>query len=363
MPLRRKQAGALGVLVQKSFWTEIGRSLKRIHKDRRARKQVFGLVLLLLLPLLAIAYLAFLVGSGAWFILPFVIPVMWWRARQVKQDSTPIHIAPVPDPAPALTEEAQSALRKYFAELALIYSVLLDRSGSERFLKEKELPQDMEITSRRVHINLLRQHSLWDRMAAADRDAIMLADGHWTTEYINQITTGIEPLRLLRWILRVDFRLPHIGQQLYGDLAIAHELVTDPGLLFNGTDLAEVELIRTALNDAALFRGRCLAEAISRGYTGVQDEKTAQWAEDVSRNLRGKQSEDLVLGDKLVSESERSQLEWAGLLATVRCGFLNEVIATIESGRVPDPPMNTIFARDAEAAEESEASNPADTKG
>ena len=56
MPSRRKQAGALGVLVQKSFWTEIGRSLKRIHKDRRARKQVFGLVLLLLIPLAAITW-------------------------------------------------------------------------------------------------------------------------------------------------------------------------------------------------------------------------------------------------------------------------------------------------------------------
>jgi hypothetical protein len=355
MPTRRKQAGALGVFTQKSFWIEIGRSLKRMHKDSRARKQVFNLVVLLLIPLAVIAYLAFLIGSGAWLFLPFIIPVMLWRARQAKRDSTPIHIAPTPDPVPALSEEAEASLRKHFAELALIYAVLLDRSGSERFLKEKELPPGMEITSRRLHINLLRQYSLWDRMASADRDAMMLADGHWTPANINQITTGIEPLRLLRWILRVDFRLPHVGQQLYGDLAIAHELVVDPGLLFNGTDLAEVEVIRTARNDAALFRGRCLAEAISRGYAGIQDEKTAQWAEDVSRNLRGKQSEDLVLGDKLVSESERGQLEWAGLLATVRCGFLDEVLAALESGTVPAPPMSTIFARDAEAGNEQES--------
>jgi hypothetical protein len=357
MPSRRKQAGALGIFVQKSFWTEIGRSLKRIHKDRRARKQILSLALLLLIPLAVIAYLAFLVGSGAWLFVPFVIPIMWWRARQAKQDSTPMHIAPAPDPVPALTEEAQSALRKYFAELALIYAVLLDRSGSERYLKERELPQGMEVTSRRVHINLLRQHSLWDRMAAADRDAVMLPDGHWSAESINQITTGIEPLRLLRWILRVDFRLPHIGQQLYGDLEIAHELVADPGLLFNGTDLSDLELIRTARDDAALFRGRCLAEAISRGYAGVQDEKTSQWAEQVSRNLRGKQSEDLVLGDKLVSESERSQLEWAGLLATVRCGFLEEVISTMESGHVPAPPMSTIFAREEDPEYHAESSS------
>lgn len=347
MPPKRKQAGALGVFIQKSFWTEIGRSLKRIHKDSRARKQVLGLALLLLIPIAVIAYLALLIGSGAWLFVPFVIPMMWWRAREAKKDSTPMHIAPTAEPVPALTEEAQAALRTYFAELALVYAVLFDRSGSERYLKERELPQGMEVTSRRVHINLLRQHLLWDRMAAADRDAVMMPDGAWSAQSINQITTGIEPLRLLRWILRVDFRLPHIGQQLYGDLSIAHELVVEPGLLFEGTDLAEIELIRTARNDAALFRGRCLAEAISRGYAGVQDEKTSQWAEQVSRNLRGKQNEDLVLGDKLVSESERGQLEWAGLLATLRCGFLEEVISTLESGSAPAPPVGTIFARDA----------------
>jgi hypothetical protein len=345
--------GTLAVFIQKSFWLEIGRSLKRVHKDRRARKQIFRLLLLALILLLAIAYLAFLVGSGAWLFLPFVIPIVWFRARQAKQDAQPMHIAPVPDPPPALRPETLAALRKHFGELALVYAVLLDRSGSERFLKEKDLPDGMEITSRRVHIHVLKQHELWDRMAVADRDAIMLPDGHWTAEMINRITTGIEPLRLLRWVVRLDFRLPHVGQQLYGDLAIAHELVVDPGLLFNGSSLADVDLIHIARDDAALFRARCLAEAISRGYAGVQDEKTAQWAEQVSRNLRGKQSEDLVLGDKLVSESERGQLEWAGLLATMRSGFLDELMRIIESGHVPAAPLSTMYARSLDASKAS----------
>jgi hypothetical protein len=347
MPLQSYR-GTLAVLTQKSFWMEMGRSFKRVHKDRRARKQVFGLLALLLIPLLLIAYAAILIGSGAWLILPLLIPIWWAQARRAKQDAAPMHIAPVPDPPTPLRPEALAALRKYFAELALVYAVLLDRSGSERFLKVKELPSGMEITSRRVHIHLLRHYGLWNRMAAPDRDAMMLPDGHWSVEMINRITAGIEPLRLLRWLLRIDFRLPHVGQQLYGDLAIAHELVTNPGLLFNRTDLADVDLIRIARDGAALFRARCLAEAISRGYAGVQDEKTAQWAERVSADLRGKQSEDLVLGDKLVSESARGQLEWAGLLATVRSGFLDEVIQIVESGRAPDAPVSTIFARDSE---------------
>src|SRR5215469_7202783 len=149
--------GTLAVLTQKSFWLEIGRSLKRVHKDSRARKQVFRLLLIILILVLAIGYLAFLIGSGAWLFLPFVIPVVWFRARQAKQDFEPMHIAPIPDPPQALRPETLASLRRHFAELSLVYAVLLDRSGSERFLKEKDLPEGMEITSRRVHINVLKQ--------------------------------------------------------------------------------------------------------------------------------------------------------------------------------------------------------------
>lgn len=338
------------MLTEKFFWLEMGRRLKRVHKDRRARKQVFRLLFPLLILLLLIAYLAFLIGSGAWLFLPIVVPVLWFRATQAKRDAEPMHIAPAPDLPAELRPETLAALRKHFAELGLVYAVLLDRSGSEQFLKEQALPESMEITSRRVHINLLKHHALWERMAAADRDAIMLPDGHWTAEMVNRITTGIEPLRLLRWLVRLDFRLPQVGQHLYGDRSIAHELVMDPGLLLNGSALADIDLIRIARDDAALFRARCVAEAVCRGYAGVQDENTMRWAEQVSRNLRGKQSEDLVLGDKLVSESDRSQLEWAGLLATVRSGFLDEVIGILENGRVPAPPVSTIFARNEAAS-------------
>jgi hypothetical protein len=214
----------------------------------------------------------------------------------------------------------------------------------------------MEATSRRVHIAILKQHSLWDRMAASDRDLVMQPDGHWPEETIHKILTGIEPLRLLRWVLRIDFRLPHVGQQLYGDLSTAHELVSEPDDLLNGTLLVDTDLVRIARDGASLFRSRCLAEAISRGYTAPQDENTTKWAEGVSRDLRGKQSEDLVLGDRLVSESERGQLEWAGLLAFLRCEFLNEVVAILESGNPPAPPLATMFARETELAGRSSSS-------
>lgn len=360
MPSRSTRGASLSVFLEKSFWMEMWRSLKRVHKDRRARKQVFGLLLLLLIPLVLIGYLALLIGTGAWLIAPFVIPVMWWRARRARQDSEPIHIAPKPQAVPAMGEEGAKEIRRHFAELGLIYAVLLDRAGSERFLKEKELAPGMEVTSRRIHIALLRRYAVWERMAAPDRDLVMIPDGHWPEEAIHRMLTGLEPLRLLRWVLRIDFRLPHVGQQLFGDLLTAHELVMQPEVLFNGDALAELDVVRIARDDASVFRARCLAEAISRGYTSPQDEQTTRWAEDVAEKLRGKQSEDLVLGEKLVSESDRAQLEWAGLLAFMRCEFLNEVIAILESGKVPCEPLATVFARDPELAAARDSSASAD---
>jgi hypothetical protein len=339
------RANALRVFLQKSMWTEIGHNFKRAHKDSRARKQLFSLALLLLLPVVAIAYLALVIGSGAWLLIPFIIPLMWWWTRSATMESAPLHI--IQQPASLIAEareDEQRALRRYFAELALIYAVLLDRSGSERYLKQQDLPEDMEVTSRRVHLNLLKQDALWDRMAQADRAAIMLPDGHWTQESINRITTGIEPLRLLRWIVRLDFRLPVVGQQLYGDLSIAHELVVDPDRILNGSDLADIEVLRDGRDQANLCQVRCVAEAISRGYAEAADEPTAKWANELSERLKGQQDEDLVLGDKLVSESSRDQLTWAAALATIRCGFLNEAIAVMERGHPPAAPMASIFA-------------------
>src|SRR5215469_17944834 len=86
------------VLRQKSVWRELWLSVKRAHKDRRARRRL-GFVslwvgLLLLLLIAAIAYLAVLIGTGSIFFAPFVIPVLWWIRRGAKKDFEPMSIAP-----------------------------------------------------------------------------------------------------------------------------------------------------------------------------------------------------------------------------------------------------------------------------
>jgi hypothetical protein len=345
------------VLSQKSVWREVWLSVKRVHKDKRARRRLgflsLAIGLLLVLVIGAIAYVMVMSGTGSIFFAPFLIPVIWWIRRSAKKDFAPMSIAPQASAHGSEAREANAqALHSHFADLALLYAVLVDRAGSERFLKEKELPPDVEVTSRRAHMEALRSANLWERIGPKDREALIVADGGWDWEQINRFAMGIEPLRLLRWVLRIDFRLPTIGQQLWGDFGIAHEIVADPERLWRGLDLIDADTVRTSRDDARSTLLRCIAEAINRGYQVAADDEMAAWATRVSEDLAGNQHEDFLLGDKLVSEATREQLAWATALANIRSDFLAMVLELLETGNPPEDSIESIFADEDETIPE-----------
>lgn len=356
MPLGQSQSGRAGllrVLSEKSVWVELWGTLKRVHKDRRARRRVaflsLAIGLLVLLLVLGLVYMTLLIGTGAIFVVPFVIPVLWWIQRSARKESQPINITPQPYTQDSLAGQAGSGkLHSYFADLTLLYAVLLDRAGSERFLKENELPPGMEVTSRRTQMEVLRAWDVWDRVSSKDREAIMMPDGAWDWGMINRYATGIEPLRLLRWVLRLEFRLPTIGQQLTGDFSIAHEIVVDPERLRRSSELVEDSAVRSARDDARNTLLRCIAEAISRGYQVAADENTAAWAKQVSEELSGNQDEDFLLGNELVSEASRERLGWATALANIRTNFLSDVLEMLDTGRPPEGSLESIFSEENE---------------
>jgi len=331
------------MLLRKATWFEAWLNLRRAHKDKRARKHLLQFSLLLLIPAICIAYTIWLAGSGALFLIPFVIPVIWWRSRREKQDSVPLRITPSPEPViRQLSPREHSIIRLYFAELALTFAVMLDRAGSEAYLREKFLPDGFEVTSRRVHLDLLKAKGIWERMAQQDREMIMIADGHWDWDQINQVALGMEPLRLLRWILRIDFYLPVIGQQLKSDYRLASDLVNTPQKVLEGKELADVSMMRVGQEAAHHFFFRCLAEAIHRRYYDTVNEEDTKWATDISTTLSGKQHEDLVLGDHLVSEATKDDLLWAISLSRKRTEFLTWTMSVLEGDALPELPFRSI---------------------
>lgn len=339
------------MLLSPSTWRSAGHSLRRAHKDRRALKHLGRLAWLCLIPVLCIAYLACLIGSGIIYILPVVFLVSWLIYRNRKSDES-TNLSLLEKPAPIqrdLTPEDRSTLRAYFGKLALTYAILIDRAGSEAFLKEKVLPEGVQVVSRRIHIDLLKSHGLWDLIGPDDRVAMMMPDGAWNQRHINIASSGFEALRLLRWILRIDYYLPAIGQQLQFSYKLANELVRAPEKLLNPSEeLATQSMLETGRDVAREYLIRCYAEEVTRGYTIPEKEGAAEWAQNLVSSLSGKQSSDLVLDGKLVSEADEPTLRRATHLSRMRMDYLNWAIQ-IEND--PAPPQLEIRCFPAEQQE------------
>lgn len=345
------------MLFRRDTWREAGMSLRRAHKDSRARKHLLAVFALVAAPVACALYLLWLAGSGALFVVPFVLPVIWWRSRREKQDAEPIRITP--DNKPVITEPTErekADLRRYFAEVALVYAVIVDRAGSERFLKEKELPEGVAVVSRRKHLDLLGEYGLLERMAPEDRIAMMAADGHWNWNDIHGALLAMEAVRLLRWMLGVDHFLPVTGVQLKGDYGIARGLLEEPAKLLAGTKFAESSDMLTGRDAAHHYFVRCWAEAIHRRLVSVDDTEAATWATGVVTSLQGKQNEDFVLGTELVSEAGDEVIARAIELSRQRVRFLNWAMQVWESRIVPAqiarvfPEMRTVETEDEIAA-------------
>ena len=339
------------MLFSPSTWRSAGHSLRRAHKDRRALKHLGRLAWLCLIPVLCIAYLAWLAGTGTIYVLPIIIPILWLVQRNRKRDESS-NLSLLQKPAPIhreLTSEDRSTLRTYFGKLALTYAILIDRAGSEAFLKEKVLPEGVQVVSRRIHIDLLKAHGLWDLIGQPDRVAMMMPDGAWDQRHINIASSGFEALRLLRWILRIDYYLPAIGQQLQFSYKLANELVRAPEKLLNPSEeLATQSTLETGRDVAREYLIRCYAEEVTRGYTIPQKEGAAEWAQNFASSLSGKQSSDLVLDGKLVSEADEPTLRRATQLSRMRMDYLDWAIH-IENN--PTPPQLQIQCFPPEPAE------------
>jgi len=164
----------------------------------------------------------------------------------------------------------------------------------------------------------------------------MMPDGHWEWSLINQTYLGLEPLRLLRWILRIDYYLPVIGQQLRLNTKLSNELVRAPAKVLDGEELITQAQLEIGSRAARQYLVRCIAEEITRGYRQIDEGEDSTWAHEYTAALSGKQHEDLILGGKLVSEATQEELQWAVTLSRSRMNFLNWALVTMNNPVLPE---------------------------
>lgn len=312
-------------------WRQSGVSVRRLHKDKRARKQLWQVFRLLIAPLLCLLYVVWLCANllaavVAIPVLIFVIMRKWHR-----QQSAPIREAPsvVPPnmyvPKPKVAHPATPELRREFAEMALVAAVLVDRAGSEDFLKTKVLPEGFEVVTRQRHMEVLREYGLYERLGPAERDLMLLPDGHWEWESIHEVSMQLEPLRLLRWVLQVDGFLPTVGATMAADYRLAGTVVKDPALLFAGEKMVSVDSVRTGIEAADHYFFRCWAEGLRRGLYSAEDEQEAERAKAYAERMHGKEAEDMLLGTVIVSKAEDADVRLGASLAQRRYKVLGWV--------------------------------------
>lgn len=303
------------MLFRRATWREAWFSLRRFHKDKRARLHIGRFLRGMILPLL---YLVLLFCTPIGWVVLAVLPVIFLFGLLGRKARREAALAKSP-----LSPRQHAEIRTFFSELALIYAVLAERSASEAFLKEKILPDHIQVISRRVHIDLLKSKGLWDKLLPDERAALIIADGHWEWPMINSCSYSRERLRLLRWILRIDYHLPLLGAQLQYDAQIFKDLIRSPSIAFDGHEMVLPSTIETARKAGHDFFIRCLSEEITRGLHGPEQIEASPWAQEISTAIGGNQSEDLLLGGKLVSEADNNLVHYATTVARIRSEFLS----------------------------------------
>lgn len=321
---------------RRQFWRDSWIAFRRAHKDKRARKQMRLLVTVLVTPAMCFLFVAIVLAAAASAIagqpglsagLMIGSIIAWVRSRSRSRDAELTRLFEPEKPAEwAVSPE----LRKQVAEVALVHAVMADRAGSEGFLAVKTLPEGLEVTTRRVHVALLKQYGLWDRLDVEAKDLLLRPDGHWEEGVANRVRWSLEPLRVMRWALRLDEYLPVVGKTLDQDFGMASELVKEPQKLFEGTDVVTRAALETARKAGDHYFQRCAAEGVKRGYFEPESEKNAQWSREYADKMAGKQSEDLLLRTKIVSEADEGTLRVGTMLSLRRlrmCGWLIEVFS------------------------------------
>jgi hypothetical protein len=150
----------------------------------------------------------------------------------------------------------------------------------------------------------------------------MIPGGEWTWTTIHQAASFQEQLRLIRWILRLDFFLPDLSLQQQFAPRSYKELILDPKKLLEAPRLIRLGELEVARDAAKNLHLRCAAEEIVRGYHGPAQAESTPWAQRVSAIYNGKQNEDLLIGDTIVSEVSERILRQTTILSRTRTEFL-----------------------------------------
>jgi hypothetical protein len=293
------------------FWRGYWVSIRRSGRDRRDLK--FALRATAALLFLALYYGGFLWNIRAGFDAT-TIAIFAVAAIVAGGIFLLVRIQNMRDRRQAEKEQlaaTDAAVRNRLAANGFWLAILLDRAGSEQMLKDKILPEGINIVTRAVHLSRLREGGQWDSIPATVRALLVAGDGHWTAEQIFSCRKCFEVLRCLRWVLCFDAELKPLTYLPRPDYSQACQVIEQADRLLGSGRLLPTWDIRVQRNEADIFFGRCYSEMICRGLIAVSDEPTRAWASGLKDAIGEPHQRDVLAGFDTVAELDEPTLRYA----------------------------------------------------
>jgi hypothetical protein len=237
---------------------------------------------------------------------------------------------------PAVPRELKESL---FREACLVATVLARLASEVRM--EKELPVNVEVITRRVLLDKLRELGLRDALEPWLLDLLLAPDGHWTKEQKQRAKPAWECLAVLQWTLGL------------GEL---RSLTVNPGYSLsqvrNILSIEEPERLevlapwdlRLVRDRARRFVNRCWSELVARGLAeGVSKEDVSDAIQTRLAIQEAGYTCDYLVGTRTIPELDSGHLMFLLGRAYHRWQLLT-LLVEINSGEVPVGRLRTFMA-------------------
>jgi|GEM_PF-3225186 len=324
-------------------WKALWVALRRAHRDSQARGMLVRLLVSLLLTtaypiwyLYQFRHLSLDFGRVGNLIVWGIAPVCILLVVLVGFIQSKLEKRAMDRDTPAVP--AQSRL-DIFRETSLL-ATLLERLGSEIGM-EKELPEGIEVITRRVLLDRLTELNLRDNLQPGLRDILLAPDGHWPQELKNRAYPAWEHFYTLRWVLGLGDLSPLTARPEYkSDDARALFTVKQPDKL----SVLPAWDIRPARDAAARFFNRCSSELTARNVLQNIHEQEVQQAIDVRERIQAAgYTADYLIGTRTIPEIPDQQLWMMTARAYHRVRML-ALLVDVTSGEKPASEIRTLFS-------------------
>jgi hypothetical protein len=323
-------------------WKTLWVALRRSPRDPQARKNVFRLLLsLLFFPTYITFYAFFLHGAyrdqgkdilffGAGcvlFVILLTIVIAFFQDREQR-------IADRDDPIIATTTKLV-----IYRETCLL-AILLERLGSEIGM-EKELPEGIEIITRRVLLDRLDELKLRDDLEPALREVLLIPDGHWPQKLKDSAFGTWECFYTLRWVLGLGELRALSDEPAYKtDNLRAACTVKQPEKL----KVLPAWDIRPFRDAADLFLTRCWMELKARDAIHGTTEEDVLQAVNFRQSVEAEDyTADFLVGSRTVTELPLPLLWLVTMRAYHRTNMLALLVDVIGGEKSPSE-IRTYFA-------------------